>query len=137
MSSKILVVATCFGRRVGAQLNYFRARGNLVKNYHVSPCLSAVGAWRKEQGLSVNPTASGPLTDGPDYSFIDGRPTPPGSRKIKRAEKQLQLAKKIIELSKEVDFAVEFRKQRDEEEMAQKAKTLQRKLKPKGKEMEE
>lgn len=36
-----------------------------------------------------------------------------------------------------MDFAVEFRKQRDEEEMAQKAKTLQRKLKPKGKEMEE
>lgn len=44
------------------------------------------------RGLAKNPNSYGPLTDGPDYSFLDGRPTPPGSGKIKRAEKHLAIS---------------------------------------------
>lgn len=34
--------------------------------------------WRRNRRLPKNPTSSGPLTDLPDYSFMDGRPTPLG-----------------------------------------------------------
>lgn len=32
--------------------------------------------YRLERGLSVHKNAEGVLTDGPDYTFLDGRPTP-------------------------------------------------------------
>lgn len=34
--------------------------------------------WRRNRRLPKNPTSSGPLTDLPDYSYMDGRPTPLG-----------------------------------------------------------
>ncbi|GJQ68008.1 dnk [Trypoxylus dichotomus] len=34
--------------------------------------------WREERGLPLNPNACGVLTDRPDYSYLDGRPTPIG-----------------------------------------------------------
>lgn len=34
--------------------------------------------WREQKGLQGNPNAFGPLTNLPDYSFLDGRPTPLG-----------------------------------------------------------
>lgn len=34
--------------------------------------------WRERRGLPENPNAFGPLTNLPDYSFLDGRPTPLG-----------------------------------------------------------
>lgn len=37
--------------------------------------------WREERGLHKNPNAHGPLTDFPDYTFMDGdRATPIGVR---------------------------------------------------------
>lgn len=34
--------------------------------------------WRRDRRLPKNPTSTGPLTDLPDYTFMDGRPTPLG-----------------------------------------------------------
>lgn len=34
--------------------------------------------WRRDRRLPKNPTSSGPLTELPDYTFMDGRPTPMG-----------------------------------------------------------
>lgn len=34
--------------------------------------------WRRDRRLPKNPTSSGPLTELPDYTFMDGRPTPLG-----------------------------------------------------------
>lgn len=34
--------------------------------------------WRRNRRLPKNPTQEGPLTDLPDYTFMDGRPTPLG-----------------------------------------------------------
>lgn len=42
-------------------------------------CCSTVAStkeWRVSKGLSINKNAEGILTDGPDYTFLDGRPTP-------------------------------------------------------------
>lgn len=32
--------------------------------------------WREERGLSLNRNAEGILTDAPDFTYLDGRPTP-------------------------------------------------------------
>lgn len=32
--------------------------------------------WRAERGLPANRNAEGVLTDGPDFTYLDGRPTP-------------------------------------------------------------
>lgn len=38
--------------------------------------ISNIKEWRVSRGLPVNKNAEGILTDGPDYTFLDGRPTP-------------------------------------------------------------
>lgn len=43
-------------------------------------------------GLPRNPNAYGPLTDGKDFTFLDGRPTPIGVGQKKRIEKHKAFA---------------------------------------------
>ncbi|XP_022912667.1 large ribosomal subunit protein mL52 [Onthophagus taurus] len=89
--------------------------------------------WRQERGLPLNPNACGVLTDKPDYTFLDGRPTPCGVNQRRRIVKQREITEKIIALTKEVDFAVLRHEQiKKEDELARK-KLLDSKLKPKGK----
>jgi hypothetical protein len=38
-------------------------------------------------GLPRNPNAYGPLTDGRDFTFVDGRSTPVAPGQLKRLEK--------------------------------------------------
>lgn len=40
--------------------------------------------WRQNRRLNKNPTSAGPLTDLPDYSYVDGRPTQLGVRSKQR-----------------------------------------------------
>ncbi|RZC37732.1 deoxynucleoside kinase-like [Asbolus verrucosus] len=91
-----------------------------------------ISKWRQQRGLPLNPNACGVLTDSPDYSFLDGRPTPYGSRQKKRILKQQELTQQIIELTSEVDFAVERHKQLQQEEQRRRQEILDNKLKPKG-----
>ena len=49
-----------------------------VRNLQTSTSLFLDVKRREKQGLHINPTAHGPLTNLPDYSFSDGRPTPLG-----------------------------------------------------------
>ncbi|KAJ8976139.1 hypothetical protein NQ317_018111 [Molorchus minor] len=67
--------------------------------------------WRKEKGLPMNPNSSGVLTDGPDYTYLDGRLTPYGARQRNRIIKQKEVLNDIIKLTGEIDFAVERHKQ--------------------------
>lgn len=91
-----------------------------------------VQKWRQERGLPLNPNAHGPLTDKPDYTFLDGRPTPLGIKQNKRYIKQKEYAKKVIQLSKEIDHAVERHSQILSQKEEDKKKILANKLKPKG-----
>ena len=43
-------------------------------------------------GLTANPNTFGPLTNLPDYTFKDGRPTPLGVRQKARLDKQRDYA---------------------------------------------
>ncbi|KAF4528126.1 hypothetical protein B566_EDAN016329, partial [Ephemera danica] len=42
--------------------------------FSTSSSLLADPAWRANRKLPRNPNSYGPLTDAPDYSFLDGRP---------------------------------------------------------------
>lgn len=81
----------------------------------------------------MNPNAFGILTDKPDYSYMDGRPTPMGGRQRGRLLKQKEIAAKIIALTNEMDFAVGRHKQMQVEAENTKKAILANKLKPKGK----
>ncbi|KAK4876660.1 hypothetical protein RN001_009166 [Aquatica leii] len=88
--------------------------------------------WREARGLPMNPNASGVLTDAADYSYLDGRPVPYGTRQKNRIIKQKQITETIIKLSGEIDFAVERHKQLQIDEEQRKQQIISNKLKPKG-----
>lgn len=88
--------------------------------------------WRQERGLPNNPNAYGILTDAPDYTFLDGRPTPYGAGQRERLEKNQKLTEQIIQLSAEIDFAVERHKQMKVDEENRRKQIIDGKLKAKG-----
>ncbi|XP_018805078.1 PREDICTED: 39S ribosomal protein L52, mitochondrial [Bactrocera latifrons] len=88
--------------------------------------------WREQKGLPGNPNAFGPLTNLPDYSFLDGRPTPLGSNQKRRLKKQQEIADKIVTLSGELDFAKKRYARIQAEEAETKENIIKNKLKPKG-----
>ncbi|XP_021699960.1 39S ribosomal protein L52, mitochondrial [Aedes aegypti] len=85
-----------------------------------------------EKHLARNPNKSGPLTDLPDYSFLNGRVTPLGARQTKRLLQQQEIANKIVTMSKEMDYAVERYKSLQEEKQNRNKKIVSNYLKPKG-----
>lgn len=72
------------------------------------------------------------LLHKPDYTFLDGRPTPYGVHQRKRMQREREIAQQIITLSKEMDFAKERFQRIKREEEERKAYIINNKLKPKG-----
>ncbi|XP_058121058.1 large ribosomal subunit protein mL52 [Anopheles ziemanni] len=95
------------------------ARGAIVLNVETKKC-------------ARNPNKSSPLTHLPDYTFMDGRVTPFGSNQKKRILQQREIAKQIVTLSKEMDFAVERHDRINAEQAKRKEDLVREKLKPKG-----
>ncbi|XP_004520622.1 39S ribosomal protein L52, mitochondrial [Ceratitis capitata] len=88
--------------------------------------------WREDKGLPGNPNAFGPLTNLPDYSFLDGRPTPLGANQKRRLQKQQEIAAKIVTLNGELDFAKKRYARIQAEKNSERENILNNKLKPKG-----
>lgn len=103
-----------------------------AQNISTTPPCNLIQKWRKAKGLPMNPNAYGVLTDGADYSYLDGRPTPYGVRQKARLLKQKEISDRIMELTNEIDFAVERHQRVIEEESMRKRNILASKLKPKG-----
>uniref|UniRef100_A0A1B0CE48 Large ribosomal subunit protein mL52 n=1 Tax=Lutzomyia longipalpis TaxID=7200 RepID=A0A1B0CE48_LUTLO len=82
--------------------------------------------------FKVNPTKFGPLTNFPDYTFMDGRPTPLGAHQKKRMEQQRVIAEKIVSLNKEIAFAKERHARILREKELQQKSIQEGKLKEKG-----
>ncbi|XP_059614662.1 large ribosomal subunit protein mL52 [Phlebotomus argentipes] len=82
--------------------------------------------------FKMNPNQFGPLTNLPDYTFMDGRPTPLGSRQKTRLENQKVLAAKIVSLNKELAYAKERHQRLQCEEQETRKSILDGKLKEKG-----
>ncbi|XP_044754471.1 39S ribosomal protein L52, mitochondrial [Coccinella septempunctata] len=113
-------------------LVHFSSNSIGARSISLSSTNNLIQKWRKEKGLPLNPNAHGNLTDGQDYTYLDGRPTPYGVGQMKRISKQRELAESIIRLTREVDFAVERHKELKKAEEQQRMKILSSKLKPKG-----
>lgn len=107
--------------------------GHTRRHLSTTTALNLNQKWRKTRGLPLNPNACGPLTDKKDYSFLDGRTTPYGMGQKERILKQQEIAQRIIDLTAEIDFAVERHKRLQEEEQANKKQIIENKLKAKGK----
>jgi len=103
-----------------------------IRFIHTSSSLKIDHKWRAKNRLSVNPNAEGPLTNLPDYTYMDGRPTPLGKRQMQRVLLQRELAQKIVTGSWEIDYAIERHKKLKDEEANAKQKIIDSKLKPKG-----
>ncbi|KAF5270007.1 hypothetical protein FQR65_LT05806 [Abscondita terminalis] len=88
--------------------------------------------WREARGLPMNPNASGVLTDSADYTYLDGSPVPYGTRQKNRINKQKEIAQRIIQLSSEIDYAVERHQKLRIDEEQRKQNIIHNKLKPKG-----
>ncbi|XP_073844870.1 mitochondrial ribosomal protein L52 [Musca autumnalis] len=106
---------------------------SLARNISCTAKVCIDQRWREEKGLPANPNEFGPLTNLPDYTFLDGRPTPMGSNQKKRLLKQQAMAAKIVTLNKELDMAKQRYQKLQQQEQEQRQKIMQAKLKPKGK----
>ncbi|XP_011634355.1 39S ribosomal protein L52, mitochondrial [Pogonomyrmex barbatus] len=74
---------------------------NIVVNEFHQSCVQHLDQrWREKRGLTVNPNAFGLLTNLPDYTFKDGRPTPLGIRQKARLDKQRNYAAKNYQVSR-------------------------------------
>ncbi|XP_017078384.1 39S ribosomal protein L52, mitochondrial [Drosophila eugracilis] len=88
--------------------------------------------WRAGKGLPENPNSFGPLTNLPDFTYLDGRPTPLGANQKRRLLKQQEIASRIVELSGELDFAKQRHERLKVAAESEKQRLIQNKLKPKG-----
>ncbi|CAG9857342.1 unnamed protein product [Phyllotreta striolata] len=94
--------------------------------------LDLIQKWRQERGLPLNPNKMRVLSETPDYTFLDGRLTPFGSRQRQRISKERSVRDDIVKLTGEIDFAVNRHKKLLEDEENRKKGIIGRKLKPKG-----
>ncbi|XP_045133561.1 39S ribosomal protein L52, mitochondrial-like isoform X3 [Portunus trituberculatus] len=97
--------------------------------------LSATVTKNFSNGFKTNLGAHGPLIDGPDYTFLDGRPTPLRIGQIRRARAQREAATKVVQLMSEVQFAIQREKQLKQEQEDTRQQTIASKLKAKGHKM--
>ncbi|CAG9812166.1 unnamed protein product [Chironomus riparius] len=105
---------------------------NGINFFHSSQIQFIDQAWRKKMRLPVNPNTESPLTYLPDFSYMDGRPTPLGRNQKKRIEYQRELTTKIVQGVQEINFAADrYDKMKNGMEQARE-KIIKNKLKPKG-----
>ncbi|PIK58047.1 putative 39S ribosomal protein L52, mitochondrial [Apostichopus japonicus] len=99
---------------------------------HSSATCSAGTKWREENNLPRSGNEYGPLTDRPDWSYADGRPSPPSKGAIKRKQQQEELAIRIDQLAEEVLMAKENYQRSLQATADEEVKRQRRQLKPKG-----
>ncbi|XP_033210553.1 39S ribosomal protein L52, mitochondrial [Belonocnema kinseyi] len=104
----------------------------IVHGFKTSSSVSIDQYWRMQKGLTANPNAFGPLTNLPDYSFKDGRPTPYGVNQKRKIVKNREYAAKIVRLVGEVDYAVERYDRLIKEKQEEQRRIIDSKLKAKG-----
>lgn len=94
-------------------------------------------SWREEQGLPLDLNSCGPLTDKPDYSYVEEnvqRPSIYCAGQRKRLRRHQENTKNIIEMIREVDFGKERYQKILEAKEKEKQAIIQSKLQPKGNE---
>ncbi|GAB1599567.1 hypothetical protein Ahia01_000234000 [Argonauta hians] len=102
-----------------------------VRSLGTTPALCAGSKYRFSQGKATNNSSYGPLTDLPDYSYLDGRPTELSMCQNRRREKRIEMASRVVRYIKELTDAKKIHQQRLELKSQQQQQQLQKQLKPK------
>ncbi|CAO1428922.1 unnamed protein product [Diamesa tonsa] len=100
--------------------------------FHTARVLNVDQKWRQEKRLAENPNMEGPLTNLPDFTYMDGRPTPLGQRQKRRVFQQRDMAQQILTGNQELKFAVDRHQKIQESEKNKRQSIFDNKLKPKG-----
>ncbi|XP_045766791.1 39S ribosomal protein L52, mitochondrial [Maniola jurtina] len=108
------------------------SRYTVLRRSFTCTTVSHMKQWRVSKGLSANRNAEGVLTDGPDYTFLDGRPTPLLQKQKKRMLKQQEFANQIVTLCSEVDFAKRRHQDMVQAKEQERQDIINNRLKPKG-----
>ncbi|PAA59258.1 hypothetical protein BOX15_Mlig019352g3 [Macrostomum lignano] len=97
-----------------------------------SSCLANICWYRLRRGLPPNGNERGPLTDLPDWTFADGRPTPfSTSGQQRRHAANRQVAQQALAAMESVDLAAKADELRQRVQQAE-AERLRPGLRPKG-----
>lgn len=64
-----------------------------------------IGQWRAALGLSPSPSGPGPVRDLPDWSFSDGRPSPPWRGQLRRRRENEELVLRALSLGRSLEAA--------------------------------
>ncbi|KAK3610031.1 hypothetical protein CHS0354_032380 [Potamilus streckersoni] len=88
--------------------------------------------YRLKRGQAINKTRYGPLTDLPDFTFLDGRPTPLAPGQKRRLDEKKQMTTVIMKMLQEIDTAETYFKEKQMEEKEQRDKILSKQFKPKS-----
>ncbi|XP_028649481.1 39S ribosomal protein L52, mitochondrial [Erpetoichthys calabaricus] len=127
-----MAASLCTRVRTGLQLTSLLCTSCRVQNVCLQAALLAGSKWRIEHGFARSGTEYGPLTDLPDWSFADGRPAPPMKGHIRRKQERADFARRVVQLSSQVDEGMQrWRKQLEEKEVEEKQRTALQ-LKSKG-----
>ena len=112
MISDVLLRFTVLSPFIARQANMVIHAGASSQYFHLSCCQSGKLTRDDTQKMVDNKrmkpkNSYGPLIDAPDWSYLDGRPAPPGSRATRRKEIQKQICERIIDLNKDIDYATQ------------------------------
>ncbi|XP_073491079.1 large ribosomal subunit protein mL52-like [Aquarana catesbeiana] len=110
MAAPLLV--TCMRRGVHRTSVLCTFKRNLQRN----AVLFAGQDWRKQHCFARSDSEYGPLTNLPDWSFADGRPTPLWKGQIRRQEENKALSSRIVLLSDEIDEGTKKWSEKQEKE---------------------
>ncbi|XP_039755502.1 39S ribosomal protein L52, mitochondrial [Pararge aegeria] len=108
------------------------SRYTVIRRTFTSTPVAHMKQWRISKGLSANRNAEGVLTDSPDYTFLDGRPTPLLVKQKKRMLKQQNYANQIVTLCSELDFAKQRHQDAVRAKEQERQDIIRNRLKPKG-----
>ncbi|XP_045193044.1 39S ribosomal protein L52, mitochondrial-like isoform X2 [Mercenaria mercenaria] len=87
---------------------------------------------RLMRGACVNGERYGPLFDKPDYTFLDGRPTPLTPEQMKQKVERRDLAERVMKYLQEIDTVKSYNKQKKEEIENYKRQRIGERLKAKS-----
>ncbi|KAL3859172.1 hypothetical protein ACJMK2_009404 [Sinanodonta woodiana] len=97
-----------------------------------SPTRGFGAVYRLKRGQAINKTRYGPLTDLPDFTFLDGRPTPLAPGQKRRLDEKKQMTTVIMKMLHEMDSAETYFKEKQMEEKQHREEIISKKFKPKS-----
>ncbi|XP_065065017.1 large ribosomal subunit protein mL52-like [Rhopilema esculentum] len=78
---------------------------NATRQFSLTSQILAGGAFRRKQGKAEDSLAYGPLTDTPDWTYLDGSVPPLSKRQLDRQKKRIETANRVVTILKQINEA--------------------------------